>query len=80
MGIFSNKDKWGNYSGNINIFSDLKKSDIPKIIAENNIHSLQLSQFENPKKQTWETLNEFYKQYPNIGLRILWHESQDLSF
>jgi hypothetical protein len=80
MGIFSNKDKWGNYSGNINIFSDLKKSDIPKIIAENNIHSLQLSQFENPKKQTWETLNEFYRQYPNIGLRILWHESQDLSF
>jgi len=80
MGIFSKKEKWKNYSGNINIYSDLKKSDIPKIIAEDNIHSLQLYQFLNPKKQTWETLNEFYKQYPDIRLRVLWYDIQDLSF
>ncbi len=80
MGIFSNKQKWTNHSGNINIHSDLKKSDIPKIISEKNIHSLQLAAFKNPKKQTWETLNEFYKQYPNIGLRVLWYDTQDLSF
>ncbi len=80
MGIFSKKEKWKNYSGNINIYSDLKKSDIPKIIAEDNIHSLQLYQFQNPKKQTWETLNEFYKQYPDIRLRVLWYDIQDLSF
>lgn len=80
MRIFSNKEKWKNHSGNINIHSDLKKSDIPKIISEKNIHSLQLYTFENPKKQTWKTLNEFYKQYPNIGLRVLWYDSQYLSF
>lgn len=81
MGIFgSNKEKWTNHSGNINIHSDLKKSDIPKIISEENIHSLQLYTFENPKKETWETLNEFYKQYPDIRLRVLWYETQDLSF
>ncbi|MBM1108197.1 hypothetical protein JQC67_18740 [Aurantibacter crassamenti] len=81
MGIFgSNKEKWTNHSGNINIHSDLKKSDISKIISEENIHSLQLYTFENPKKQTWETLNEFYKQYPNIGLRVVWYNAQDLSF
>lgn len=81
MGIFgNNKEKWTNHSGNINIHSDLKKSDIPKIISEENIHSLQLYTFENPKKETWETLNEFYKQYPEIRLRVLWYEKQDLSF
>lgn len=81
MEIFgSNKEKWTNHSGNINIHSDLKKSDIPKIISEEDIHSLQLYTFENPKKETWETLNEFYKQYPEIRLRVLWYEAQDLSF
>lgn len=80
MEIFGQKEKWKNHSGNINILSDIKKSDIPKIMAEDNIHSLQLYQFQNPKKQTWETLNEFYKQYPDIRLRVLWHETQDLSF
>ncbi|MCH7400080.1 protein phosphatase 1 regulatory subunit 42 [Belliella sp. DSM 107340] len=80
MGIFTTKEKWKNFSGNINILSDLKKSDIPKIIKEDNIHSLQLYQFQNPKKQTWETLNEFFKQYPHIRLRVLWFEQQDLLF
>lgn len=80
MGIFSEKEKWKNFSGNINIYSDLKKSDIPKIIAEKNIHSLQLYQFQNPKRQTWETLNEFFKKYPDIRLRVLWWDKQDLSF
>ena len=80
MGIFNKKKKWENFNGNINIYSDLKKSDIPKIIAEDNIHSLQLYQFKNPKKQTWETLNEFYRLYPDIRLRVLWYETQDLSF
>jgi len=80
MRILKNKEKWKNHSGNINILSDLKKSDIPKIIAEKNIHSLQLYAFKTPKNQTWETLNEFYKRYPNIGLRVLWYDTQDLSF
>lgn len=80
MGIFSKKEKWGNFSGNINIYSDLTKSDIPKIISEENIHSLQLYEFKNPNKQTWETLNEFYKRYPEIALRVLWYDEQDLTF
>ncbi|WP_136666906.1 hypothetical protein [Flavobacterium sp. H122] len=78
--IFDKKEKWSNFSGNINILSDLTESDIPKIIAEKNIHSLQLYQFQNPQKQTWRTLNEFFLKYPDIGLRILWYEAQDLSF
>lgn len=80
MGIFSKKEKWGNFNGNINIYSDLKKSDILKIIAEKNIYSLQLYEFKNPKKQTWQILNEFYEKYPEIGLRVLWYDNQDLSF
>ncbi len=80
MGIFSRKKKWGNFNGNINLYADLKKSDIPKIIREDDIHSLQLFQFQTPNRQTWETLNEFYKKYPNIGLRVLWYECEDLSF
>lgn len=80
MGIFNKKKKWGNFSGNINIHSDLKTSDIPKIIAEKNIHSLQLFQFQNPNKQTWETLNEFFGKYPDIGLRVVWYDCRDLSF
>ena len=80
MGIFSKKEKWGNFNGNINIYSDLKNSDIPKIIAEKNIYALQLYQFQNPKKGTWETLNRLFEEYPKIGLRVLWYETQDLSF
>jgi len=80
MGIFSRKEKWGNYSGNINIYADIKNSDIPKIIAEENIHSLQLYEFKNPNNRTWETINEFFKRYPEIRLRVLWYDKQDLSF
>ena len=81
MGIFSKKEeKWGNFNGNINIYCDLKKSDIPKLMNEKNIHSLQLYTFENPSKNTWETLNEFYLQFPKIGLRVLWYDTNDLMF
>ncbi|MCX2745436.1 hypothetical protein OO013_16270 [Mangrovivirga sp. M17] len=80
MGIFTRKEKWKNYSGSINILSDLKKSDIPKIIAEDNIHSIQLYQFRNPKKKTWETLNLLFEKHPDIRLRVLWYDNTDLSF
>ncbi|GGI56885.1 hypothetical protein [Winogradskyella haliclonae] len=80
MGIFNRKKKWGNFNGNINIYSDLEKSDIPKIIKEDDIHSLQLFEFQTPNRQTWETLNEFYKDYPDIGLRVVWYDCEDLSF
>ncbi|WP_298903825.1 hypothetical protein [uncultured Psychroserpens sp.] len=80
MGIFNRKKKWENFNGNINIYSDLKKPDIPKIIAEENIYSLQLFEFKSPNNQTWETMNELFKKYPEIGLRIVWYHTQDLSF
>lgn len=80
MGIFDTKEKWGNFNGNINIFQDLKHSDIPKLIAEENIHSVQFFQFTDPKKQTWEVLNEFYKNYPQIGLRVVSHDQIDFDF
>lgn len=72
--------KWGNFSGNINIYKDLEKENISEIINEQNIHSLQFYQFKNPKNETWEVLNDFFEKYPNIGLRILWYDIQDLSF
>lgn len=80
MGIFDKKEKWGNFSGNINIYTDLKSSDIPKLISEKDIHSLQFFQFTNPKKRTWDVLNEFYQKYPEIGLRIVWYEKIDWDF
>jgi len=46
MGIFSKKDKWENFNGNVNIYSNLKNSDIPRLIEEKNIHSLQFYQFK----------------------------------
>ncbi len=80
MGIFNKKKKWGNFNGNINIYDDLKPSDIPKLIQEKNIHSLQFFQFKNPKKVTWDTLNEFYQKYPEIGLRIVWYNQMNFDF
>ncbi len=72
--------KWGNFNGNINIYQDLEKNDIAEIIAEKNIHSLQFYLFKNPKKETWEILNIFLGNHPNIGLRVLWYDIQSLSF
>lgn len=80
MGIFNKKKKWGNFNGNINIYDDLKYSDIPKLILEKDIHTLQFFQFKNPKKKTWDVLNSFYKEYPNIGLRIIWHDQMNFDF
>mgnify|MGYP001012898408 CR=1 FL=1 len=80
MGILNKIEKWGNSYGNINIYSDLNKSDIPKILTEKNIWALQLYQFKNPNKQTWEVLNEFFGKHPEIGLRVVWGDNQDLVF
>lgn len=80
MGIFDKKEKWGNFNGNINIYDNLKHSDIPKLIAEKNIHSLQFFQFTDPKKETWKILNEFYQKYPQIGLRIVWYNQINFDF
>lgn len=80
MGIFDKKEKWGNFNGNINIYDNLKHSDIPKLIAEKNIHSLQFFQFTDPKKETWKILNEFYQKYPQIGLRIVWYDQINFDF
>jgi hypothetical protein len=80
MGIFDAKEKWGNFNGNINVFKDLKSSDIPKLIQEKDIHSLQFFQFTNPKNKTWKVLEEFYQNYPKIGLRIVWYNQVDFDF
>ena len=80
MNIFNRKPKWKNFGGNINILRDIKKSDISKIISEERIHSLQFYEFKTPNNRTWETLNEFFKKYPDIRLRILWYNQMDFSF
>jgi hypothetical protein len=80
MGIFSKKDKWGNFNGNINIYENLKHSDIQKLIQEKGIHTIQFYQFQTPNNKTWDILNEFYKKYPEIGLRIHWYEKMDFDF
>ena len=80
MGIFSKKEKWGNYNGNINIYDNLKISDIPKLIKEKDIHSLQFFKFTDPNKKTWDVLNEFYIKHPEIGLRIVWNGQVNFDF
>lgn len=80
MSVQKIKEKWGNFSGNINIYADLEATDIPKLAAEKVIHSIQFYKFHNPNKKTWETLDHFFKEYPNIGLSILWYDEQDWSF
>ena len=80
MGIFSKKEKWGNFNGNINIYDNLKATDIPKLIKEKDIHSLQFYEFKNPNKKTWDVLDEFYKKYPEFGLRIVWYDQVNFDF
>jgi hypothetical protein len=80
MGIFDKKEKWGNFNGNINIYDDLKLSDIPKLVNEKNIHSLQFLQFNKPKSKTWDVLNAFYEENPEIGLRIVWYDEMNFDF
>lgn len=80
MGIFQRREKWGNFNGNINIYEDLKLSDIPRISNEENIHSLQFFQFKNPKNKTWDVLNTFYQKNPKIGLRIVWYDQMSFDF
>ncbi len=80
MGIFSKKEKWGNYNGNINIYDNLKTSDIPKLIKEKDIHSLQFFKFTDSNKKTWDVLNEFYIKHPEIGLRIVWNGQVNFDF
>jgi hypothetical protein len=80
MGLFSKKDRWKNFNGNINIYDNLQHSDIPKLIREKLIHTLQFYQFKTPNNKTWEVLNNFYHNYPALGLRILWYEKVDFSF
>lgn len=73
-------EKWENFSGNINIYEDLIELDIEKLIKERNIHSLQFYTFKNPSEKTWETLNNFYSKYPEIGLTIFWYDVVDFGF
>lgn len=80
MNLFNRTEKWGNFSGNINIYENLKHDDIPKLAKEKEIHSLQFYTFKNPSRKTWEVLNEFYEQYPELGLHIFWHDVVDFSF
>lgn len=80
MGIFKNKERWGNFNGNINIYDNLKSSDIPDLIKQKDIHSLQFFQFDKPNNKTWNTLNEFYQKYPEIGLRLIWHDQINFDY
>lgn len=80
MKIFRRKEKWKNFNGNINIVDNISISDIPKILAEPNLRSLQLYEFKEPNEKTWNTLNELFKQHPEIGMRILWYDQNDFSF
>lgn len=77
---FKKEDKWENFSGNINIYQDLVESDIEILIQEKNIHSLQFYSFKNPSEKTWQTLNKFYENYPEIGLTIFWYDTVDFAF
>lgn len=80
MGLFKKEKKWGNYSGNINVYSDLKESDIEKLIKEPNIHSLQFYGFKNPSTRTWNVLEKFFNKYPQIRLHIFWYDEVDFKF
>lgn len=80
MILFKNKEKWGNFGGNINIYQDLNTSDIDKLICEPNIHSIQFYEFKTPNNKTWTVINDLYKNYPEIGLTIFWYDPLDFDF
>ena len=80
MGLFSRKSKWKNFDGCINIYSNLRHSDIPKIINEDRVHTLQFYEYKNPSVRTWKVLNSFFEKYSQIGLRICWYNELDFSF
>ena len=79
MNFFKQK-KWENFSGNVNIYKNLKESDIPKIINEPHIRALQFYEFKTPSISTWKVLNEFYRQNPEIQLHICWHDTVNFEF
>jgi hypothetical protein len=80
MGLFKKNKKWGNFSGNINVYEDLDTSDIAKLLKEEHLHSLQFYNFQNPNRKTWQVLNEFYQSDPQFGLHIFWYGAVDFSF
>ncbi|RKQ50554.1 hypothetical protein BXY85_1570 [Roseivirga pacifica] len=77
---FKRKGKWKNFDGNINILSNINDSDISKILSEKGIHSIQLYEFTQPSKSTWQSLNKLFEKNPDIGLRVLNHEKLNFSF
>lgn len=80
MGLFKKEKKWGNFSGNINVYSDLKEPNIEKLIKEPNIHSVQFYQFKDPSTKTWNVLEKFFRKYPQIRLHIFWYDEVDFKF
>lgn len=80
MGLFKKNKKWENFDGNINIYENLKYADIPKLLKEERIHSLQFYMFTSPNRKTWDVLNEFYQNNPHLGLHVFWYHSIDFSF
>lgn len=80
MKLFKQNKKWGNFSGNINIYEDLETSDIEELLKEEHLHSLQFYNFQNPNRKTWQVLNEFYRRNPQFGLHVFWYEAVDFSF
>ncbi len=80
MGLFKKKKKWGNFNGNINVYADLKESDIEKLIKEPKIHALQFYQFTTPSSKTWNVLEKFFNKYSQIRLHIFWYDEVDFKF
>jgi hypothetical protein len=80
MEVFDNEEKWGNFGGNINIYSDLEQSDINIILSEPDIHSLQFYEFKTPSNKTWGILESLYKKHPYIGLHIFWEGEINFDF
>lgn len=80
LSLFKKEKKWENCGGCVNIHSDLTESDIPKLINEPGIDSVQFYSFKTPSDKTWAVLNDFLKKYPHINLTINWHDSTNIDF